>query len=253
MVKFLLNKLTREIKFMDIVYYVVIPIITSLLGGLIGGLFTFLGVKMTLTHERNLHNEDKKLREEEQHKKEIAKTIERNKRIILTRPEMTLSKSNGSIKKVGEVCLLPYYEPELIDEKRIKFIYPDDIFKEEYWDKYEFILQNTGKREIISAFLQVPYKSGFNMYSKIVLMNWQNSYITNYYSDIYLLPSYIRPNEKIKIIVYFPKIMQEFREAGLDLYFYDEDNNYWFQRLVNIKGKNEVEIIAPDAYFMHRQ
>lgn len=31
---------------MDIVYNVVIPIITSVLGGLIGGLFTFLGGKI---------------------------------------------------------------------------------------------------------------------------------------------------------------------------------------------------------------
>ena len=238
---------------MDIVYNIVIPIITSLIGGLIGGLFTFLGVKMTLSHERKQHDEDKKLREEEQHKKETAKTIERNKRIILTRPKMTISKSDSSIKKVEEVCLLPYIKPKLFDEKIILFNYPNDIFKEEYWDKYEFVLQNTGKREIVSAFLQVPYKSGFNLYNKIELMSWQNSYFSNYYSDVCSLPSYIHPNEKIKIIVYFPKTVQKFREAELDLYFYDEDNNYWYQRLVNIKGKNEVEIIAPDAYYMHYQ
>ena len=35
---------------MDTVYYVVIPIVTSILGGLIAGLFTFLGVKTTLNH-----------------------------------------------------------------------------------------------------------------------------------------------------------------------------------------------------------
>lgn len=227
---------------MDVVYNVVIPIITSIIGGLIGGLFTFLGVRMTI-----------KSRDKEQHKKELEKTIERNKRIILTRPEMSLSKNNGAIKAVEEICLLPYIEPKLMDDKHIRFNYSDDIFKEEYWDKYEFVLQNTGKREITSAFLQVPYKSSFNMYSKRVLMSWQKSYFSNYYSDVCGLPSYIRPNEKIKIIVYFPKIAPLLKKEGLDLYFCDEDDNYWYQSLINIAGRNEVEIIAPDAYFMHYQ
>ncbi len=238
---------------MDIVYNVVIPIVTSIIGGLIGGLFTFLGVKMTLIHEQKIHDENKKLREIEQHKREIEKTIERNKQIIYTSPEMTLTKNRTAIKAVEEIYLLPYIKPRLFDENEILFDYSDDIFKEEYWDKYEFILQNTGKREIVSAFLHVPYKSGFNMYSKIELMNWKNAYVRNYYRDVCSLPSYIRPNEKIKIIVYFPKIVQKFREAGLDLYFYDEDNNFWYQSLINIKGRNEIEIIAPDAYFMHYQ
>jgi len=227
---------------MDIVYNVVIPIITSIIGGLLGGLFTFLGVKMTL-----------KSHEKEQRKIDAEKTIERNKRIILTRPEMTLAKNSGAIKAVTEVCLLPYIKPKLFDEKEIMFDYPDDIFNEEYWDKYEFVLQNTGKREIVSAFLQAPYKSGFNIYSKNILMSWQYDYVSNYYSDACSLPSYIRPNEKIKIIVYFPKIAPGLKAEGLDLYFYDEDNNYWYERLVNLNGKNEVEIIAPDAYFMHYQ
>lgn len=238
---------------MDIVYNIVVPIITSIIGGLIGGLFTFLGVKMTIIHENKTHEEDLKIKQAEQKKQDMEKTIERNKRIILTRPEMTLSKSSGKIKAVIEVCLLPYIEPKLFDEKEILFNYSDDIFNEEYWDKYEFILQNTGKREIVSAFLQVPYKSGFNIYSKILLMSWKNSYVRNYYSDVCALPSYIRPNEKIKIIVYFPKIAPLLKKEGLDLYFYDEDNNYWYQSLINIAGKNEVEIIAPDAYFMHYQ
>lgn len=238
---------------MDIVYNLVVPIVTSLLGGLIAGLFTFLGVKMTISHEKKAHETDLKIKQEEQHKKEIEKTFERNKRIIRTRPEMTISKAGGSIKKVEEVCLLPYIKPKLFDEKEIYFDYPEDIYNEEYWDKYEFILQNTGKREITSAFLQVPYKSSFNIYSKLVLMNWRSAYNKNYYRDVYALPSYIQPNEKIKVIVYFPKTVPQLKEEGLDLYFYDEDNNYWYQSLVNIKGRNEVEIIAPDAYFMHFQ
>lgn len=49
---------------MDIVYNLVVPIITSLLGGLIAGLFTFLGVKMTISHEKRVHEADLKIKQE---------------------------------------------------------------------------------------------------------------------------------------------------------------------------------------------
>ena len=45
---------------MEIVYNVVIPVITALLGGIVGGLFTYLGVKQTLIHEKRLREEDLK-------------------------------------------------------------------------------------------------------------------------------------------------------------------------------------------------
>lgn len=238
---------------MDIVYYVVVPIFTSLLGGLIAGLFTFLGVKMTLSHERKIHEADLKIKQAEEHKKEIEKNIERNKRIILTRPEMTITKNNKSIKYVEEICLLPYIKPELYDENKILFDYSEDIFKEDYWNKYEVILQNTGKRTIVSAFLHIPYKSGFNIYGKLELMSWQEAYFSNYYGDENLISTPICPNEKIKIIIYFPKIAPALEDKCLDFYCCDEDDNYWYQRNVNANLKCESEITAPETYRMHLQ
>lgn len=236
---------------MEIVYNIVVPIITSLLGGLIAGLFTFLGVKITLSHESKIHETDLKIKQEEQRKKENEKTIERNKRIILTRPEMAITKNNKSIKYVEEICLLPYIKPELYNEEKIFFGYSEDIFKEDYWNKYEVILQNIGKRTIDSAFLHIPYKSGFNIYSKTELMSWQEAYIANYYSDEQLISTPICPNEKIKIITYFPKISPELEDKCLDFYCCDEDDNYWYQRNVNANFKRESEITAPETFRMH--
>ena len=237
---------------MDTVYYVVIPIVTSILGGLIAGLFTFLGVKTTLNHEKKIREEDLKIKQEEQRKQEIEKNISRNKKIIQTRPKLTSVQDENDIKVIEEFCILPYVNPKLINEQLILFRYPDKIFLKEYWDKYELILQNTGKREIINSFLHLPYESEVNIYRKTELVKWQYEAIRDYYSDERSLISYIHPNEKITIIVYYPKSAPELEDVGFDLYMRDEDDNYWFQHCVNsYNGECDSQITSPETFRMH--
>lgn len=61
---------------MDFLYYIFIPIISSILGGLIGGLFTYLGVKLTIKNENNLKKQEV-----------YEKNKEKNKLIIANRPQ----------------------------------------------------------------------------------------------------------------------------------------------------------------------
>lgn len=229
---------------MDVVYYVVIPIITSLFGGIVVWLFTFL-------HERKTRKEDLKIRQEDQKKQENEKIIERNKRIILTRPELTLTKNSDQIKAVEEFCLLPYEKPKLLDEEKMTFGYTDEIFNEDYWDKYEINLQNTGKREILVSFLQAPYDSKVNIYSKIELFGWQYAGARNYYNDERLLISNLHPDEKIKIIIYYPKNAKELGKVPLDVFMNDEDGNCWIQPYVNLVREFHSDVLAPDAFNMH--
>ena len=225
---------------MEILYYIIVPIITSIIGGAVGGLFTFLGVKMTLTNEKKNREEELK-----------SLNIEKNKKIALTKPEMTITENEEDIKEIEEICLLPYVKPELFDKEKIIFNYTEEIYNEVTWDKYEIVLQNTGKRKINSAFLQIPYKSEVNIYTKSELMAWPNEYIINYYSDTAYLPNYISPDEKIKLIIYFPKDNKRLENLALDLYINDEDDNCWFQRCVNGINKIDPEIISPEAFRMH--
>ena len=44
---------------MDFLYNIFIPIISSILGGLIGGLFTYLGVKLTIKNENELKKQER--------------------------------------------------------------------------------------------------------------------------------------------------------------------------------------------------
>lgn len=225
---------------MDILYNVVIPIIASLSGGLIGGLFVFLGIKKVL-------DKDKKLNEE----LKAEKNQEINNVIKDKRPELTITQNPYNIVKTEELYLIPYMNPELKDEKTITFKYTDEIFEDEYWDKYEIILQNTGKREIQSMFLLLEYKCGANVYSKIELESWKQDWVRDYYNDELNLFASLNPDEKIKLIIYFPKKYPKMTDIPMDLYMHDEDGNFWCQSYVNYERHSESEIIAPDAYYMH--
>ena len=236
---------------MEIVYNVVIPVITALLGGIVGGLFTYLGVKQTLIHEKRLREEDLKIKQDEQRKRETQKYYP-STRNNQTRPELKTPMDNSDIKFVEEYCLLPYTNPILIDEELILFRYPDEIFQEEFWDKYELIFQNTGKRVIKDSFLHLPYKSFVNIYLKSDLLSWRCNNARDYYCDECLLPEYIHPNEKIKIVIYYPKTTPKLKNVGFDLYMRDEDDNYWYQNCVNsYDGESESQITSPDTFYMH--
>lgn len=127
---------------MDIVYNVVIPIITSVLGGLIGGLFTFLGVKLTIKND----NEFKKQEIRERNK-------EKNKEIISNRPEFRVVQNKKTIKHEMEIYLLPYISPKLKTKKEIYFDYDKLDLKDDFWECKETIICNNGKRAIETGFL----------------------------------------------------------------------------------------------------
>lgn len=225
---------------MELVYNVIVPILASLIGGLVGGLFTFLGIRMILLKDKKLNEEIK-----------AEKNKEVNNVIKGKRPELTLTQNPFNIVAAEEIYLIPYMGPVLKDEKTIKFKYTDEIFKDDYWDKYEIILENTGKREVQSMFLLLGYKCGANIYSKDELLMWKQTWMGDYYQDELNLFARLKPEEKMKLIIHFPKEYDKLANIPIDLYMYDEDGNYWCQNAINLEFENKSEVIAPDAYDMH--
>lgn len=227
---------------MEIIYYIVIPIVASILGGLIGGLFTFLGVKLSFRNEL-------KLRKAEQ----LEKNKEINKEIIYNRAELVSATDVESDIETKEVYLLPYIKPVLEDENTINFEYPNDYSSDEVWNRYEFVIQNHGKREITDMFLQLRYKSMANIYSAEEMYAWKRkSYLVNYYQDTYTIYQELKPGKKLKIIVYYHKGYEYLKNVVMDAYIADEDDNIWYQRSINsIEIESKSEVVAPDAYTMH--
>lgn len=170
---------------MEIVYNVIVPIIAAVIGGLICGLFTYLGIKHSLMNNERANG--------------VSKTDRNqyiNSVIKAQRPELTLKENPHGIKDTLEICLLPYINPALKDEETIEFQYTNEIYDENYWGKHEIILQNTGKRTIQTMFLQSQYENRANVYSNTELYAWQQMGFGNYYQDKLCCNIMLKPDEK---------------------------------------------------------
>lgn len=113
---------------MDIVN-IVIPIVASILGGLVSGLFTYLGVKMTILNDRELKKQDI-----------YEKNKETNKAIIQNRPELKIIDKANTINKELEIFVLPYILPKLKTKEEIIFDYDQLKINDNFWQCHEILL-----------------------------------------------------------------------------------------------------------------
>ena len=226
---------------MDDLLTILISLSSSFLGGLVAGLFTFLGVKLTIKNENKIKKQDIK-----------DKNKETNKQIIANRPQFQIVENNENIKDEIEIFILPYNNPKLIDKDTIIFDYDTLKLDNKFWDFYYLVIENIGKQAIQSSFLQLDYKSGANIYSKYELQAWkQIPWAKNYYSDRLSIRSWILPNEQIKLKVFYPKIISQLKNIPLNIYMYDESNNYWHQEMINCVVNNKSEVISANEYIMN--
>ena len=231
----------KKEKFMENMYYILMPIISSALGGLIGGLFTYLGVRMTIKNDNKLK------------KQEICEqNKEKNKQVVANRPEFKVVE-NKNAKSEAEIYVLPYIEPKLISQEQIYFNYDKLKLNDDFWGCKEVVICNCGKTTIETGFLELEYKSGVNIYSKYELAAWkQMPWMKNYYSDMQTLPSWIHPNECVKLKIYYPKKIKQLADITFNCYMIDEDGNTWFQDVVNLKTDgNKSTYVSPQAYTLH--
>ena len=229
---------------MEIVYNIIVPLITSILGGLIGGLFTFLGVKLTIKNEKELKQKDI-----QEHNKE------KNKIIIQNRPELKVVETSDNISDQLEIYALPYIKPKLQTEEEIIFDYKNLNLDDDFWDCKDTIICNCGRTTIEIGFLQVEYKSKVNIYSKYELDSWKiSSWAKNYYSDKYSLPRWIYPNNCFRLKLFYPKDKQYMQNLILNCYFSDEFGNKWYQEIVNQKADGNLSMpISPSEYILHKR
>ena len=223
---------------MEIVYYIVVPIVSSLLGGL----FTFLGVKMTLKNEK-----------EKEKKETLRYNKEKNEEIFLNRPEIEITKTCMNFNNEMNICILPYLKPQLMDEKIIVFDYDKFIDNEDFWTFKSFYITNKGNREIKTAYFHLQYKSNANIYVKEVLSYWKTSLLSkNYYCDYVRITNAIYPNSSIKINIFFPKGMDELLNKYFDFYMRDEDGNCWVQEDMCFDNSvNKSQAVSESEYIMH--
>lgn len=206
-------------------------ILASVLGGLVGGLFTFLGVLITILFER------KKMKKEEerlQKEKEEERTKNRPRFEIIEHKKIQKYK-----KEDEDVCVLLCFIKGFEYLGRPSFIYDEEIADEDKLVCAEYLLKNTGNTEIDHLFLSTNLPRDTSLFN---VLNEENKFcyknkLLNY---SVILDKSIKPQETIKVkICYVDKevVVSNMGNPTVSFWMIDIDNCWWEQKLFSPDNK----------------
>lgn len=198
----------------------------SVIGGLIGGLFTFFGVRLTIKH-------DKKRAKNEQ----IRKWIEKCPRFEVSNfsSHDFLKENKDDIEIDCKVMILSNYRYKLENGVH-KIKYDISFLNEDFISYCDFELINIGQTEILSMCLASSSLINYSLveYDKFSFY-WSHGLLNH---AVWVEKKYIKPNESIKIRVYYNKNIEN-KDYFINLWLIDVNGNIWSQAL-NLNGKIEI-------------
>lgn len=205
-------------EYMGIWTGIVIPILSSIIGGLLGGLFTFLGIKLTLNNEQRLKNEERRL-----------KIIDENLQIVKNRPILDLTTQKTSVDMNCNVFLLPIEKYKLTSPSEIEYEFITDYKNDNVWCEYSIFLKNIGNKKITRAFVTTEVND-ILLYGESDIYNW-NSF-KHFYNHIVLFQGDLKKNSICQINVHYPKTNSRLKDICFNIYFEDENGNFWKQYFI---------------------
>lgn len=203
-----------------------IEIIASVLGGLVGGLFTYLGVKATIKHEN-----DKVLKEELKRQKEKEELTFENRPRLEIMGYKKLGKYSSQRRTDASVLLCGIEDYK--NEGQPMFYYDESTVKSENWVCVEYTLRNTGHTEIDHIYFStnlVRNTALFNVLDEENVMYYENNLLN--YSVI--LEKTIKPQQTVSLRVSYINekvIVSNIRSAPITIWMIDEKGNWWSQPL----------------------
>lgn len=190
----------------------------SIIGGLIGGLFTFIGVKLTLSHE------DKKKMEEE-----LRKAIDARPRLEL---DSFKNFEESNVDDDADLnALLLHIEDVNVDSRRISFAYDKKALDTKNLICVEYTFRNTGLTEIddVAVVSCLPKDTAaLDMSEREFFINKK---CLNY--SVWSKKRFIKNNDMIKIKVYYlkDKVITGLISCSCAIYMRDINGRYWHQPL----------------------
>ena len=206
----------------------------SILGGLIGGLFTFIGVCLTIKHE----DRQKKL-------DELKKADENKPRLeIIGAVDFDLDAKNVSKLHADINALVLKIKSFKEEDGQAMFEY-DYSSDEKKFHCFEFIMKNTGLTEIEDICLtsNLPKDTGLMNYysSEMYLSNKLLSY------DVWSDKRYLKPGSSLKVRIIFPKdkiIVSNLGSAIISIWLKDVNGMVWHQPLFVEKKETEISRLS---------
>lgn len=196
-----------------------IEIIASVLGGLVGGLFTFLGVIMTIRYE-----ERKRLKEKEEIVKKSSPRLE-----IVDYLGQRVYDEEESSDITMILCKIDKYDVT----GRPTFYYDNRTINPKDWISVSYSLKNIGETEIDHLYFTSNLVKSISIFN---VSNGENvfSYNNNLLNYSVILDKNIKPQETIKIkICYITDriIVSNMGSAPVSIWLVDSNNNWWEQPL----------------------
>ena len=191
-------------------------IIASILGGLASGLFTFLGVWLTIRHENN---------KREKEKEELT---------FANRPRLEIigceKFEQYSEEKKADACILLC---EIKEHKNGMFYYDTSVTKPENWSYVEYTLRNTGNTEIDHIYFSTNFLKTTSLFN---VLNGQNvlCYKNHFLNYSVILEKNIKPQQSVCVRVCYIKdkvLVPILDFATITIWMIDEKNNWWSQSL----------------------
>lgn len=207
-------------------------IIASVLGGLVGGLFTFLGVWMTI------HHENKKTRQEE-----LKRQKEKEEQLFENRPRLEImgykKLSKYSISRKADINVLFCSIKDYKNESRAMFYYDTEVVEPEKWVSVEYTLKNIGHTEISHMYFSTNLPKNTSLFGVETREN-EMCYENNLLNYSVILDKSVKPKESIKLkICYIDEkiILSNIGSATITIWMVDEKNNWWSQPLFAPENK----------------
>lgn len=204
-------------------------LIGSVLGGLIGGLFTFFGVKLTLKHEK------------EKSRKEILLQAYENK------PRLEIIKylnfeATANKKSINNDCNVIALNIEKVknDGNGIKFFYDLNALENKNLVYVEYELKNTGKTEIEDICITSNLQKSMSVIEFERKDFYINENLLNY--EVWSHKRYIKPGQTIKVRIYYvkEKVISSYLSYPFTIWLLDINGRYWRQNFNS--PNNEIEI-----------
>ena len=202
----------------------------SIIGGLIGGLFTFLGVHLTLKHDR-----------EKERKAELIKAEESKPRLEIIR-HTGIEETRGTASANNDCNVLVLGIKGFVEEDgRAKFAYDKAALSSENLVFVEYELKNVGLTEIKDICVTSNLPKSVSLIELERKEFYINESLLNY--DVWSNKRYLKPGDVFKLRVYYIKgqiVVSDIGSPLLTIWLDDVNGRYWSQVLST--QTNEIEI-----------
>ncbi len=191
----------------------------SVLGGLIGGLFTFIGVRMTIKHDdKKKQRERLEKANSEKPRLEIAQYHDFKETIKLKSENPDWNALVLRIvkfeEKDGRACF--HYENSALDLNNLEFV--------------EYELVNTGLTEIEDMCITCNLPKNVSVFELEKREFYLNNHLLNY--EAWTNKRHIKPQQTIKLRVYYVKnqiVLSNIGSSVLTIWLRDVNGYYWSQ------------------------